>query len=77
MRDVIGVFCWFFLSVVIGFPAFPIMVVREVYQWKRYKLKKFEWEDVIRYGIIIVLGSIGSLYLENILFGIRHVFHFT
>nr|DAG34340.1 MAG TPA: hypothetical protein [Caudoviricetes sp.] len=34
------------------------MVVREVYQWKKYNLPRFEWEDIIRYGVVITIGSI-------------------
>lgn len=33
------------------------MVYREYYQYKRYNIE-FEWEDVIRYSIVILVGSI-------------------
>lgn len=33
------------------------MVLREVYQWKRYKLPSIEWDDICRYGFAIVIGS--------------------
>lgn len=33
------------------------MVLREVYQWLRYKLPSIEWDDICRYGFAIVIGS--------------------
>lgn len=57
-RDYIGLICWFVVSVLLGSISLLAMVVREIYQWKRYNLPKFEWEDVVRYGIVIMLGSI-------------------
>ena len=57
-RDWIGLACWLLVSILIGLLALPIMVVREYYQYKHYHLAKFEWEDVVRYSIIIILGSI-------------------
>lgn len=57
-RDYIGLVCWFVVSVLLGSISLLAMVVREIYQWKRYNLPKFEWEDVVRYGIVITLGSI-------------------
>lgn len=62
-RDEIGFICWLLVSVLIGWIAFPVMVGREVYQYKHYKLTRFEWEDVVRYGIVIVLGSLVRHYL--------------
>lgn len=50
-RDYIGLVCWFVVSVLLGSISLLAMVVREIYQWKRYNLPKFEWEDVVRYGI--------------------------
>ena len=57
-RDWIGLACWLLISILVGLLALPIMVVREIYQYKNYHLTKFEWEDVVRYSIIIILGSI-------------------
>lgn len=57
-RDYIGLVCWFVVSVLLGSISLLAMVVREIYQWKRYNLPKFEWEDVVRYGIVITSGSI-------------------
>lgn len=57
-RDLIGLICWLAVSILLGSASLLAMVVREVYQWKRYNLSRFEWEDVIRYIVVIDLGSI-------------------
>ena len=67
-RDWIGLACWLLVSILIGMLAFPVMVVREIYQYKHYHLEKFEWDDVVRYSIIIILGSIiNYLILDSLL----------
>ena len=67
-RDWIGLACWLLVSILIGLLALPVMVVREIYQYKYYHLKKFECEDVIRYSVIIILGSIiNYLILDSLL----------
>ena len=67
-RDWIGIACWLLVSILIGLLAFPIMVAREYYQYKHYKLERFEREDVVRYSIIIILGSIiNYLILDSLL----------
>ena len=67
-RDWIGLACWLLVSILVGLLAFPIMVAREYYQYKHYKLERFEWEDVVRYSIIIILGSIiNYLILDSLL----------
>ena len=67
-RDWIGLACWLLVSILVGLLALPIMVCREIYQYKYYHLKKFEWEDVIRYSVIIILGSIiNYLILDSLL----------
>ena len=67
-RDWIGLACWLLVSILIGLLALPIMVGREIYQYKHYHLAKFEWEDVVRYSIIIILGSIiNYLILDSLL----------
>ena len=67
-RDWIGLACWLLVSILIGLIALPVMVGREIYQYKYYHLKKFEWEDVIRYSVIIILGSIiNYLILDSLL----------
>lgn len=67
-RDWIGLACWLLISILIGLLALSIMVGREIYQYKHYHLAKFEWEDVVRYSIIIILGSIiNYLILDSLL----------
>lgn len=56
-RDWMGLICWLWISILIGPLALPIMVGREIYQYKYYHLSKFEWEDIIRYSLVIILGS--------------------
>lgn len=62
-RDWIGLACWLMVSILIGLFALPIMVAREIYQYKHYKLERFEWEDIIRYFFVIAIGSIIHILL--------------
>lgn len=57
-RDYIGLACWFLVGILLGSASLLLMVVREVYQWKKYHLPRFEQEDVIRYGMVIMLGAV-------------------
>lgn len=57
-RDCIGLACWFLVSIAIGLWSLPLMVGRELYQWLRYHLPRFEWEDVVRYAVVIVVGYV-------------------
>ena len=67
-RDWIGLACWLFISILIGILALPVMVGREIYQYKHYHLAKFEWEDIVRYSVVILLGSIiNYLILDSLL----------
>lgn len=67
-RDRIGLACWLLMGILIGLLALPIMVGREIYQYKHYHLTKFEWEDVVRYSLVIILGSIiNYLILDSLL----------
>ena len=61
-RDIYGLIGWFIISSIISILSLPIMVSREIYQWKQYNLSRFEWEDIIRYSIVIILGSIINYY---------------
>lgn len=54
---------WFIAGIVIGLFALPIMVAREYYQYKHYKLEMFEWEDIIRYSFVIIVGSVICILL--------------
>lgn len=57
-RDCIGLACWFLASIAIGLWSLPLMVGRELYQWWRYNPHRFEWEDVVRYAVVIVVGYV-------------------
>ena len=57
-RDWIGLACWLLVSILIGLLALPVMIGREIYQYKHYHLTKFEWEDIIRYSFVIIVGSV-------------------
>ena len=68
MRDWIGLACWLLVSILVGLLALPVMVGREIYQYKHYHLARFEWEDVVRYSLVIILGSIiNYLILDSLL----------
>ena len=62
-RDLIGLVCWLLISILIGILALPVMVCREIYQYKHYHLAKFEWEDIVRYSVVIVLGSVINYFI--------------
>ena len=62
-RDWIGLTCWLLVSILVGLLALPVMICREVYQYKHYHLAKFEWEDVARYSLVIILGSIINYFI--------------
>ena len=67
-RDLYGLIGWFILSLLFNALILPIMIIREVYQYKHYHLNHFEWEDVIRYSLVIILGSvIGFLIISHII----------
>ena len=66
-RDWIGLVCWFLLSVLIGIIAIPLMIWREVYQYYKYQLSNFEWEDVVRYSLVIIIGSVVNYWLLDLL----------
>ncbi len=63
MRDLQGLIVWLIAGIVIGLFALPIMVVREYYQYKHYKLERFEWEDIVRYSFVIIVGSVICILL--------------
>lgn len=58
-----GAIEWFITAIFVGVLALPVMVLREVYQWKRYKLPSIEWDDICRYGFTIIVGSMLHLLL--------------
>lgn len=57
-RDWLGVIGWFAVGLILNLAALIPMVLREVYQKKKYPYNPFEWEDVVRYGIVIVAASV-------------------
>lgn len=57
-RDWIGLVCWLLISIFVGLLSLPVMIGREVYQYKHYHLSRFEWEDVVRYSLVIAIGSV-------------------
>lgn len=63
MRDLHGLIGWFIAGIVIGLFALPIMVAREYYQYKHYKLERFEWEDIVRYSLAIAIGYVVHILL--------------
>lgn len=65
-RDIKGLIGWFLVSIIVGILALPVMVGREIYQWKHYSLPNFEWEDIIRYSVVIILGSLVNYGLLTI-----------
>lgn len=56
-RNLIGLAGMFLLACVFGIITEPFMIAREYYQYRRYKLNAFEWDDVIRYTVAILLGT--------------------
>ena len=57
-RDWIGLACWLLISILLGLLALPIMVGREIYQYNHYHLARFEWDDIVRYSFVIIVGSV-------------------
>lgn len=63
-RDVCGMILCLFLSLLASAMCgwkgvlflLLVMVAREIWQYKVYHLSYFEWEDVVRYGIVITIG---------------------
>ena len=64
-RDCIGLACWFLVSLAIGLWSLPLMVGRELYQWRRYHLHRFEWEDVVIYSVVIIAGCVVRFLLTR------------
>lgn len=66
-QDWIGLAYWFLVSAVIGLFAILVMVAREIYQCKYYHLARFEWKDVVKYSLVIVLGSVANYWILDLL----------
>lgn len=56
-KDWLGMLGWLVMALLIKWLALLLMVGREFYLYKRYNLSRFEWENVIRYGIMITFIS--------------------
>lgn len=72
-RDWIGLACWLLISILVGLLALPVMICREVYQYKHYHLAKFEWEDIVRYTLVIILGSIIHYFIFAYILKMNHI----
>ena len=72
-RDLIGLACWLFVSIFVGSFALPVMIGREIYQYRHYHLEKFEWEDIVRYTIVILLGSIAHYLFFAYVLKMNHI----
>ena len=56
-RNIKGMIGWLCVSLLIGIIALPAMVLREIYQWAEYDIV-FEWDDIVRYSVVIAIGSV-------------------
>ena len=72
-RDWIGLVCWLLVSILVGLLSLPVMIVREIYQYKHYHLAKFEWEDIVRYTLVILLGSIVHYLFFSYILKLDHI----
>ena len=63
-RDILGLCLWFMAALVIRWVAYTLMIAREIYQFFRYRLERFEWEDVVRYSLVITIGRLVKSCLE-------------
>ena len=72
-RDLIGLACWLFVSILVGLFSLPVMIGREIYQYKHYHLAKFEWEDIVRYTLVILLGSIINYLIFAYILKMNHI----
>lgn len=72
-RDLIGLACWLLVSIFVGLMALPVMIGREIYQYKHYHLSKFEWEDIVRYTLVILLGSIANYFIFAYVLKTNHI----
>ena len=57
-RNEAGMAGFCLLACFINLLAWPVMVLRELYQWRAYHLAGPEWDDVRRYTLAIIAGSI-------------------
>ena len=72
-RDLIGIACWLLVSILVGPMALPVMIGREIYQYRHYHLPRFEWEDIVRYTLVILLGSIANHFIFAYVLKMNHI----
>lgn len=72
-RDLIGLACWLLVSILLGLLALPVMIGREIYQYRHYHLAKFEWEDIVRYTLVILFGSIINSFFFAYVLKMNHI----
>ena len=72
-RDLIGLACWLLVSILLGLLALPVMIGREIYQYRHYHLEKFEWEDIVRYTLVILFGSIINSFFFAYVLKMNHI----
>ena len=72
-RDLIGLACWLFVSILLGPFALPVMIGREIYQYRHYHFAKFEWEDIVRYTLVILFGSIINSFFFAYVLKMNHI----
>lgn len=62
-RDWLGIIGWAVLGLLLGVLCWPFIVGREVYQWRHYRLSRFEWEDVVRYCAVTGIMAVACAAL--------------
>lgn len=67
-RNEEGMIMFCMAACVLNMTVWPVMVAREVWQWKHYRLQRFEWDDIIRYTLAIIGGSIINTLVLFIIF---------
>ena len=72
-RDLIGLACWLLVSILLGPLALPVMIGREIYQYRHYHSAKFEWEDIVRYTLVILFGSIINSFFFAYVLKMNHI----
>ena len=68
-RDVCGMILWLFLSLIVsavfGWKGVLFLIVMmaasELRQYNMYHMPCFEWEDVVRYPLVILIGAVSML----------------
>lgn len=56
-RNILGIVGWLIVAILLGLISEILMIAREKYQHKRYKIP-FEHDDVRRYSISIAIGCL-------------------